>query len=167
MAERVGQMLVKRASERDVDQLHAAADAQHGHVALDGSARERDLEGVSLGNGVDRVRPGLLAVGGGIDVGAAGEQQAVDQIECLLGFFGQARVGREHHGQTAGALHRLDVAEPEQRGGLLPYAPARLLERGAHADHGTRHASNHRIKQSRRACTRQIGQLRASQREAA
>ena len=87
--------------------------------------------------------------------------------ECLLGFFGQARVGREHHGQTAGALHRLDVAEPEQRGGLLPYAPARLLERGAHADHGTCHASNHRIKQSRRACTRQIGQLRASQREAA
>src|ERR1700683_480567 len=167
MAEQVGQMLQEGASERDVDQLHAAADAQHRHVALDGSARERYLEGISLGDRVNRVRPGLLAIGGGVDVGAACEQQAVDQIEYLLRVLGRTRVGREHHGQAAGALHRLYVAEPEQRGGLLPHAPARLLERGAHADHRTCHASNHRIKASRTARRRRIGRLRASREETA
>ncbi len=41
--ELVGQVLAQRPAERDVDQLHAAADAEHGHVALDRAPGEREL----------------------------------------------------------------------------------------------------------------------------
>ena len=77
--------------QRDVDQLHAPADPQHRQVALDRRARERDLERVALGHRVDRLGVRLLAVGGGVDVGAAGEHQPVDQIQRLLRVLGQTR----------------------------------------------------------------------------
>ena len=47
--------------QRDVDQLHPAADPQHGQVALDRRARQRDLERVALGH---RVRPSRRARSG-------------------------------------------------------------------------------------------------------
>ena len=42
--------------QRDVDQLHAAADPEHRQVALDRRAHQRDLEGVALGHRVDGLR---------------------------------------------------------------------------------------------------------------
>ena len=44
VSEALGQMLQERAAAGDVDQLHAAADAEHRQVPLDRRARERDLE---------------------------------------------------------------------------------------------------------------------------
>ena len=43
------QVLHERAAERDVEDLHAAADAEHRHLALERAAHERDLERVALG----------------------------------------------------------------------------------------------------------------------
>jgi hypothetical protein len=77
---------------------------------------------------------GLLAVGSGVDVGAAREHQAVEELQRLLGIHGEALVGREHHDQPPRALHGLDIAERQQRRLLIPYAPPGALERGAYAD---------------------------------
>ena len=62
VADEVGQVLVQRAARRHVEQLHAAADAEHGHVALDRPADERDLGVVTLGHGAVRLRMRLGAV---------------------------------------------------------------------------------------------------------
>ena len=51
VADRVGQVLDEGAAEGDVQQLHAAADAEHRHLALERGAGQRDLEGVALGPG--------------------------------------------------------------------------------------------------------------------
>ena len=56
VAEAVGQVLTERAAAGDVDQLHPAADPEQRQVALDRRAHERDLEGVALGHGVERLR---------------------------------------------------------------------------------------------------------------
>ncbi len=48
MAEPVGQMLKQRSAAGDVDQLHAAADPEHGQIQLDRPPHERDFEGVAL-----------------------------------------------------------------------------------------------------------------------
>ena len=47
--EPVGQVLVERAAVGDVDDLHAAADAEAGQVALGRGAHERQLERVAVG----------------------------------------------------------------------------------------------------------------------
>ena len=94
VAERSGRCWTSVPPQRDVDQLHPAADAEHRQVALDRRARERDFEAVALGHRVDRLRVGARAVGGRVDVGAAGEDQPVEQREHLGGLLGQLLVGR-------------------------------------------------------------------------
>ena len=59
VADDVGQVLGERAAERDVDQLHPAADPEHRHVALDRAARQRDLGAVALGHGAAWSRDGV------------------------------------------------------------------------------------------------------------
>ena len=115
MADAVGHVLHERPAAGDVDQLHPPADAQHRQVALDRGARKRDLERVALGHRVDRLGVRLLAVAGGVDVSATGEDQTVDKLERRLGILDQPRVGREHHHQAPRPLHGLDVAERQQR----------------------------------------------------
>ena len=78
VADGVGQVLDQRPAARDVHHLHAAADAEQRQVALERAARQRELERVALGHRPGRLRMRLGAVGGRVDVGAAGEQQAVD-----------------------------------------------------------------------------------------
>ena len=144
VAEVVGQVLVERAAARDVHHLHAAADAEERHVALHRPARERELERVAL-----RHRPGgrlvrLGAVARRVHVGAAGEQQAVDQVEQRFGLLDRGRVGRQHQRDAAGALDGVDVAAREQHRLLVPDAPARALQRGAQPDHRLHSRSNPR-----------------------
>ncbi len=112
----VGQVLDQRAAAGDVHQLHAAADAEQRHVTLHRLQRERDLERVA-------VRP--LPV-----VGAAGEDQPVDQVEDPVALL----VGREQDRQAARALDGVDVPARQQHRLVVPHAPARALHRGAHAD---------------------------------
>src|SRR5436309_11320079 len=78
---------------------------------------------------------GICAVAGRVDVVAAGQDQAVEEVEHLVRVLLEAAVGRDHHGQPAGALDRRDVTEGEQRGLTLPHPPPRAGERGADADH--------------------------------
>ena len=146
VAEALGQVLHQRAAAGDVDQLHAAADAEQRHVALD-RARARARSRTRRARApCRRSRGAPAAVGGGVDVGAAGEDQAVDQLEQpARGSSASSASGGSISDESARPLHGLDVVERQQRGRLVPDAPARALERGADADHGTCHPPHHRI----------------------
>ena len=127
----VGQVLGERPAEGDVDQLHAAADAEHRHVAFDRAARQRQLRAVALGHGVLGHGMTVGSVGGGVDVIAAGQDQAVDHVEHLVGVVLELGVGRDHQRQAAGPLDRGDVADGQQRGPPVPHTPLGARERGA------------------------------------
>jgi hypothetical protein len=99
-------VLVQRAALGDVDQLDAAADAEHRLAGGAGGAVQRDLEGVALR--VDDAEVGLrrLAEARRVDVGAAGEQQRVGAGDRLLGGRGSrtgATMGRPPSAWTARA----------------------------------------------------------------
>ena len=92
VAEHVGQVLVQRAAVGDVEQLHAAADAEHGDVVLAGGARERQLEGVAAGLLVGGRRVRLLPVAVRRDVAAAAaEDHAVERREQVVRVRGVRR----------------------------------------------------------------------------
>ena len=110
----LGQVLQQRAARGDVHDLHAAADAQQRHVALEGAAGERDLEVVALGHGAASLGMGLRPVGRRIDVGAAGQDEPVEQVEDRVGVVLRALVGRQQQREPAGALDGVDVGARQQ-----------------------------------------------------
>ncbi len=126
VAELVGQVLAERSAERDVDQLHAAADAEHGHVALDRAGGECELRacrarargGGSRDVGRRRSTPGRCRCR------RRGSARRSDRAS-RPGRASNSRSGGIITAMPAGALDRLDVAEREQRGVALPHAPAR------------------------------------------
>ena len=126
MAVALGQMLVQRAAERDVHHLHPAADGEHGQIAFDGRTQERDLKAIALGHGADGLRVGLLAVGGRVQVGPAGQDQAVEAVEQLVRRALERRdpVARAAPGRRRPARPRRSCAE-----GARPPGPTRSSER--------------------------------------
>ena len=90
----VGQVLLERPAARDVHQLHAPADAEQREVALERAARQRDLERVALRHRALRLRVGAGAVGAGVDVGPAREEQAVEEVEDVVGIGDQRLIRR-------------------------------------------------------------------------
>ena len=98
------EMLGERPALDHVQHLHAAADAQHGHVALERARAEAELEAVALRPGRADLRMRLRAVGGGVDVGAAREDQAVEHVEHLVGTLGEHVVGRQDQRHPARAV---------------------------------------------------------------
>ena len=78
---RVRQVLVEGAPVGDSHDLHPPADPQEGQITLQRTPRERHLERVALGRHVRHRRVARLSVAGGIDVGAAGQDQGIEEIE--------------------------------------------------------------------------------------
>ena len=77
-----GHVLVQRPAARDVERLHAAADAQHRHPALVDGAGQRELEGVEVGLGRAELEVALdRSVGIGVEVRTAGQHDAVEPVE--------------------------------------------------------------------------------------
>ena len=109
------------------------------------AARVSATSNASRSGTVPTVSGAALLVGAGVDVGAAGEDQAVDQLERLLRVLDQQRVGREHRDEAAGALHGVDVVGAAAAPPAGPRRSSGALERGADADHGTCHPPHHRI----------------------
>ena len=111
MAQRAGQLrrdvLIQRAAERNVDELQAAADAEH-RLALDGAFPEQ-LDLVQVANPVSRpFRPQrLLAVGGRAHVRAALQHQAVERSHVIAQTDARTRDARalgnrrNHEGERA------------------------------------------------------------------
>ena len=136
VADLVGQVLVKRSAEGDVEHLDAAADAQHGHVALHRAAGERDLERVAQRVDVVGGLVGLGAIGGGIHVVAARQDEAVDSVQQLVRLVDQLAFGRDQQGQSAGPLDPGDIAGGQQRRRLVPDAERRFDHRGDDGNRG-------------------------------
>ena len=135
VADVVGQVLAQRPAAGDVEHLHAAAHAEEGHPALERAARQRELEGVALGQHGRRLGVALGAVALGLDVGAAGEDERVDEVEQRVGVLRRAPTGCEQQRHAAGARDVIEVRAREQRDLVVPgAAPARALERDADTD---------------------------------
>src|SRR3984893_9486266 len=93
------EVLNQRAAHCDVDHLLAAADTEHGQLALAGLAEHRQLGFIKLGVGVSDLLVPLLPVKGRVDIPASWEQEPVDVWE-RLGPRDQA------HGLGAGSRDR-------------------------------------------------------------
>ena len=97
-------VLADVSAQCDGDGLHAAADAEHGQMAVVGEAAERQL--VAVAQRIDRaeLRHRLFAHPQGVVVAAAGEDdgmKSVEQREDRADVGG----GREEDGSAAGTFH--------------------------------------------------------------
>ena len=112
VADLVGEVLPERAAAGHVHDLHAAADAEEGDVALERAPGQRDLERVPLRPHAAGHRVGLGAVGGRVDVGPAGQDQAVQHVEDLVGIG--LGVGGQHQRDPTRGLDGVDVVAVEE-----------------------------------------------------
>ena len=75
----VRQVLDQGAAQGDVEHLHAAAHAEHRDVAGQRGGEQRELPGIPGGRGRTGQRVRRLPYRAGVDVRAAGQQQAVER----------------------------------------------------------------------------------------
>jgi hypothetical protein len=144
VAEVVGEVLDERPAARHVEDLHAAADTEQGQPAGERLAGERDLEVIALRDGAHGRGVGLGAVAGRVDVGAAREQEPVEQVEQPAGVRGQRGIGRQDDRRAARRGDREHIGALQQDRLVVPDAPSRPLERPAQPDDGRRFAAAHR-----------------------
>ena len=97
--DRVGNVLDQLAAQHDVQQLLAAADAQHRLVLRQRAPGDAELEGGAAVLGDHGRVPRAAVIVGGIDVeGAAGHHQRVDALEIVGDPVGLVR---QRHRQAA------------------------------------------------------------------
>ena len=93
-----GYVLVKSASEGDVEQLYPSADTKHRDARVAEKTGELELEAVAVLADLDALAGDLFAVSVRIDVDAAGEEDSVKvtRREEIAGFRLGAREGKSH-----------------------------------------------------------------------
>src|SRR2546423_14044641 len=79
----LGQVLDDVAAPGDVEHLEATADREHRQLACERGLEQRELAAVALGVRARRLRMRLRAVLVGLQVVAAGEDEAVEHVEHL------------------------------------------------------------------------------------
>ena len=145
MADCLRHVLVEGAAAGDVEDLHPAADAEQRHVALDRAARQGQLEAVAFGPDAPGLGVRLGPVARRVDIGAAGEDQRVEQVEHPVGLGLGGGVGRQQDRGPTRTLDRGRVGARRQLHRLLPHSPAGALERRADPDRRARpHQSSSR-----------------------
>jgi hypothetical protein len=120
VAEDVGKMLDEIAATRDVQNLRAAADREHRHIAREGALEQRELGVIAFFADADGLWVRLLSVELWVDVGAAGEDQPVHRIE---GLVDSVRRRRHEERSASGSLDRMNVVRRDERRLLIPVAP--------------------------------------------
>ena len=111
IAENVRQMLNEASAADDVHELVSAADGQNGDLASYGEAGEFDVVELPVGVNEFRVRVLRGSVQLGAVVGAADEDEAVDEVELLADVTGVVRDGQEN-GYAVGKLDGGGVGVP-------------------------------------------------------
>jgi len=137
-----GEVLVECAAALDVHFLATEADAEDGEGAGFGEVEDCEVKILAagmhdLGGGVER-----LAVEGGVDIGAAGEEESVDGVEHVGEGFEVGRAGGvgEEDREAAGVEDGVDVGGVELAG--VPAGGVELVGGGeveSEADAGARH----------------------------
>lgn len=130
----VGEVLAQRAAKRDVEQLHAPADAEHRHVPRGRRLGQRQLGAIALGHYRVGLGVTLFSVRGRIDVAASGEHQRVREVENLVRILLEERIRWNQQREPASPLDGGEVLLRQQGGWTVPSAPACAYERGADRD---------------------------------
>src|SRR5690606_5170937 len=107
------QVLDEGASERDIDQLAPAADAEHREVALERRPDEGDLELVALPVDTVHLLANDAAVERRVHVAAAGEDQSVDARNEIARHL---LCRRKYHRRAFSPSHRSHVPGAESIG---------------------------------------------------
>jgi hypothetical protein len=110
----VGDVLLERPTRVHGHHLHAAADADGGQSAQVGGGEQRELPGITLLVPRDRPSVRCLAVPLGLDVGTAGDDQAIQACDHGRGAFVVRQRRRQHDRRSAGCLDRERVVAREQ-----------------------------------------------------
>ena len=132
----VGDVLDQGSAERDIQQLLAAADAEHRHPSGKRAPRGGELEGGPAVLGGDARVPGRRAEQRRIDVeAAAGDDEPVDPVEISGSGIG---VVRQQDRQPAGPADRIAVVLADRVPRKLRIAARRLMIEGE-ADDRLRH----------------------------
>jgi hypothetical protein len=76
-----------------------------------------------------------LAVGGGVNIFAAGEHQSVQAVQHSLSDAGIYRLWRQQRRHTAGRSDTLEVGQRKKAGTDVPNPGLRLVQIGCQADH--------------------------------
>ena len=119
---RARKVLHKAAPACDGHHLHPAADPEHRESAVARSPVERDLGGVAIEPGAIGRLVRLVAVASRIDVGAAGDHDAVEALDHSVDrLLVTHRRNDDHRG--AGALESFDVRTLQDDGVDIPRAP--------------------------------------------
>ena len=126
------EVLVEGAAQVGVDQLKAAAYAQHGHVGVERDVEEGAVELVAQAVAVPAAGLHALPVHLGRDILPAGEEQAAAHARDLLDFSRRALVGDHEGDGTAGRDHVAVVGEH-------PYALALVVVQRGYCDEGLVH----------------------------
>jgi hypothetical protein len=142
--ENVGQVLVQRAAERDVEHLHAPTDPQHRQPPVQRAPQQRELPGVAGNARLVGGRMRLLAVRSGVEVITSGDHQRVQAVEHGADDLGVDRLRRQQHRDTAGHDDALEVISGQIARGDVPDPGPYLLQVTGQAHHRTpRGVQNH------------------------
>ena len=120
----VREVLDEVTAPHDVEELEAAADGQDRNVALEGGLQERHLGAIATRLRLVRLRVRLCAVRIRPDVGTAGEDDPVEDVEDVVDVVVRRR---DQNGPAACSLDRGHVVERDERRRQVPRAPARGL----------------------------------------
>ena len=151
---RVGEVLYEIASGGDVEELHAAADAEHRETAPARLDEERELEGVApllLGAGLGVGGRGAVQVDS--EIGPADQAQPVDRVEHLPRFARSFGSRGQHERKTPGEPHAFDVPRGNECHGELPVRPARVGPVRAETDPRPSHYSRSKLRCSSQSVT--------------
>ena len=113
---RVGEVLVERGAVGECQHLHPQANPERRDRPREDSAREREVELLSPRMHQFHARMQLDPRAARVDVAAAGQDDPIDPLEEARRVVGVAR--RQHHGDPAGAPHRVDIVELDPDRGL-------------------------------------------------
>jgi len=144
VAEPVRQVLGEGPAAGDVEDVHAAGDREERKIDVDRGPGHGKLESVAAVVRRVGLRVGCLVIQRGIDVPAAGQQQAVKPRD-QAGHRG-GRNGRQHHRRPAGPLNGSRVAHRRDNRLADPVAPASGLKLAGDADDRAAHPSLLRIR---------------------
>jgi hypothetical protein len=126
----VGQVLVQGAAPGDVEQLQAAADAEHRQPGRQRRRQQVHFRSVALGADPAGARVRRRTVGGRVDVPAAGEHQPIQSANR----GGDPGDRRQQHRHPARGRYLLGVVQREQRCRGMPGPPPGRLGVAAEPD---------------------------------